>query len=833
MLASHAWLQELTGLSLEVDDVARRLTRAGIEVESITRYGHNLDKVVVAEVRGAKPHPSRDKLQLVTVFDGQEEREIVCGAPNVPAPGRRVVLAQLGAKLPNGIEIAERALGGVKSLGMLCGETELGVGADDSGLLVIEQALHEVARPGTPVAQALGLDDSVYELGLTPNRPDCLGHVGLARELCALFDKPFALPKPGGAPRVHSGAWAGSSEASFALELPGKPVSGDALATPFRVEIAASDRCPRYGAAYVEGVTVGPSPFALRYRLHVLGLRAISNVVDVTNLVLLLWGQPIHGFDADFLRGSRIEVRLAKAGERMKTLDDVERALTSDDLLICDGEGPVALAGVMGGAGSQIQATTTRVLIECAYFEPRTVRRTSKRLGMHTDSSHRFERGVDPSAVRHVLADAAARIAVLGGGVVRDQALDVVGRPITAQPIALRSARVTAVLGKSIADVETTRILTRLGCTVAQAEAGYSVTPPLHRPDLSREIDLIEELGRLTGYDQLPTQLPAIRASAEGTPASLKLVRRVREAAASAGLFEAVNYAFVAPGDLEQARVKPSAVVLRNPMTEARCVMRSSLLPGLAQNLRDAQNTQQRSFALFEVARVFSAPRPGQAIPELPHESYQLALLLWGQRPCWYREDEVYDFYDAKAAVQSIVQALSGYTPSTELDAARLSEEAALHPKRCASVVLGGAAIGVVGELHPDVVGSLGLSGRPVYAALELPALEQALLTLGRPAAKALPRFPSSTRDVAVVVAEDVPAGDVVAVLAQAAGPKAERVALFDIYRGDPVPAGHKSLALHVVYRGLDATLTDREVDAAHAAVLKAAEARFSASVRR
>jgi phenylalanyl-tRNA synthetase beta chain len=833
MLVSHAWLQELTGLSLDVDDVATKLTSAGLEVEGIHRFGEGLDKVVIAEVKGEKPHPSRDKLKLVTVFDGTGEHEIVCGASNVPAPGRRVVLAQLGAKLPNGVEIAERALGGVKSLGMLCGETELGVGTDDSGLLIIEEELHGIALPGTPIADALGLRDRAYELSLTPNRPDCLGHVGVARELCALLGKTFLLPKPAAAPRVQSGTWAGPSEQLFPLSLAGAPTEGAALAKTFRVDITAPDRCPRYGAAFVDGVTIKPSTFAVRYRLHVLGQRAINNVVDVTNLILLLWGHPIHGFDADHVRGSRIEVRLAKAGERMKTLDDVERALTADDLLICDGEGPVALAGVMGGAGSQIQPTTTRVLIECAYFEPRTVRRTSKRLGMHTDSSHRFERGVDPSAVRHVLADAAARIAALGGGVVRVDALDVVGNAVAAAPIALRKERVALMLGMPIADPEIERILGALGCVAAPAHGGYAVTPPLHRPDLTREVDLIEELGRLTGYDRLPTVRPAIRASEEGTPARITLLRRLREAAASAGLCEAVNYAFLAPSDLARARAKPSPVVIQNPMTEARCVMRTSLLPGLSDCLREAQNTQQKSFALFELARVFDAPRKGQAIPELPHESHQLALLLWGQRPTWYREDESYDFYDAKSAVVSIVQSLSGHVPITVVDAALREDEPALHPKRSARIMLGDAAIGALGELHPDVVSEMGLAGRPVLASLDVALLEAALLALGRPKAHALPRFPSATRDVAVVVAEDVPAGDVVAVLLEAAGPNAERVALFDIYRGDPVPAGHKSLALHVVYRGQSATLTDREVDAAHGAVQKAAEARFSASVRR
>jgi phenylalanyl-tRNA synthetase beta chain len=808
MLASHAWLEELTGLSLDPVDVARRLTSGGIEVESVQRHGGALDKVVIAEVRSTRVHPSRDKLQLVTVFDGSSEAEIVCGAPNVPGAGGRVVLAQLGAKLPNGTEIAERALGGVTSRGMLCGETELGVGSDDSGLLIVEQGLHAGARPGTPVAQALALVDHVYELSVTPNRPDCLGHVGVARELCALLGKPFLLPKPASAP-------ARAGEVSI------------------RISIAEPERCPRYTAALVEGVAIGPSPFALRYRLHTLGLRAINNVVDATNLILLLWGHPIHAFDADRVRGKRIDVRLAKPGERMSTLDGVERALLPDDLLICDGEGPVALAGVMGGAGSQIASDTKNVLIECAYFDPRTVRRTSKRLGMHTDSSHRFERGVDPSAVLAVLADSAARIAALSGGSMVGSPIDVNAKPITAASITLRTARIAAILGMPIEAADVARILDGVGCSIEDAGGDYRVTPPLHRPDLSREIDLIEELGRLTGYDRLPTQMPAIRASEAGTPARLLLLRRLREAAAGAGLSEAVCYAFLAPADLEKARAPKSVVTLQNPMTEARSVMRSALLPGLARVLLDAQHTQQKSFALFELARVFGPRRAEQAIAELPHEAHELAILLWGQRPTWYREDDSYDFYDAKAALVAIVQSVSSHAPRTVMDAALTSEQPALHPKRCARVLLGDQAIGALGELHPDVAAAIGLVGRPVYATVDVAALEASLATLGQPRARALPRFPSATRDIAVVVAEEVAAGEVAAALEAAAGPHLERVVLFDIYRGEPVPAGHKSLALHVVYRATDSTLTDKEVDAAHAKVLAAAEARFAASVRR
>ncbi|HKP56017.1 MAG TPA: phenylalanine--tRNA ligase subunit beta [Polyangiales bacterium] len=831
MLASHKWLMELTGLSLAPSDVAKRLTLAGLEVESLREFGDKLEGVVVAEVRALRPHPQRDKLRLVTVFDGVSAQEVVCGAPNVPEPGGRVAFARLGASLPNGMKIEPRKLGGVLSSGMICSEVELDLGTDEDGILILDAGL----TPGTPLSAALGLRDTIYEIGLTPNRPDGLGHVGIARELCALYEKPFALPYVAAPPRLGTGALVREDAATFALFEGTQLTAASSGKQPVSVEIEAPARCPRYGAAVVSGVTIAPSPFWLRYRLHTLGLRAISNVVDVTNLIMLGWGQPIHAFDLAKLNGPRILVRLARAGERMHTLDGQERNLTEDDLLICDAAGPVALAGVMGGANSEISDSTRDVLIECAYFDPRSVRRTSKRLGLHTDSSHRFERGVDPLATRSVLAHAAALIGELGGGVVAARALDVRAQPIEHKRVQFRAARAEALLGAPVPVAAAEAVFRRLGCEVSGSGETLEVVLPTHRPDLSREVDLIEEFARVQGYQSIPTELPALRPSEGSSSSEVAFVRRMREAAVAQGLFEAVNYAFVAPSALTRARSPEAAraIKLSNPMSEERSVLRTAVLPGLLANLLGAQRHQQKRFAGFELARVFMPQEQG----ELPAERYEFAALLWGLRQSWYEEREELDFYDAKGLMESLTHALLGERGRTQLDGAIAERAPFLHPKRAAVVMYGGAEsaapIGVLGELHPDVVRDWDLAGRPVVLVLDVPLLLAAAAQGAARAGVSLPRFPAATRDLAVLVAEGVPAGEVADLLGSAAQGLAESVRLFDIYRGAPVPPGHKSLAFHVTYRDVSATLTDKRVDEVHAKVSAQAEARFGAAVRK
>ncbi|MFW6050204.1 MAG: phenylalanine--tRNA ligase subunit beta [Myxococcota bacterium] len=807
MRASYNWLKELTGVDVPPDEVAERLTAAGVAVDAVERHGdEGLDRVVVAEVRGVRSHPKRDKLSLVTVFDGEGEHEVVCGAPNVPGPGGRVLFARLGAELPGGLTIEERKIGGAVSRGMICSEAELDIGADAAGILVLGE--REEGTPGQPAADALDLRDAVLELDLTPNRPDCLGHVGIAREVALLFGTKLRLP-----------------------EVPALEAAPEAVrheeAGEVRVDIEDPARCPRYGAALVTDVRAGPSPFHVRHRLHLLGLRPLSNLVDATNWVLLEWGHPIHGFDLARVRGRRIVVRLAREGERMATLDGVERAFTGDDLLICDGEGPVAVAGVMGGENSEIGDDTTDVLIECAYFDPRSVRRTARRLGMHTDASHRFERGVDPGAVPRVLARAADLLARLGGGRAFGRAVDAHPQPAPPKRVRVRPSRVSALLGADVPRGDVRRWLEGVGCALEEVDDAFEATVPTWRPDIGREVDLIEEVARLRGYDAIPTAVPRVRPSEEGTPAVLGFARRARQHAAAAGLTEVVSYAFLSRRDLAAARASTDAVALANPLSEERAVMRTSLLPGLAAAAVRAQRRQVRQVRLFEAGRTYHPS--GERLPE---ERRWLACLMVGPRPAWIGDGEPMDFYDAKGAVSAIVEPLLAVHPAWRADEGLPATYGFLHPRRCAAVEVAGRAVGVLGELHPDVAEALELEGRPVYAELSVEALFAARQSLGPPQAPDLPRYPAVMRDIAMVVPEGHPAGAIADSLREAAGGLAESVELFDMYRGKPVPEGHKSLAFRIVYRDPDATLTDERVDRAHAQVAAAAERLFQASLR-
>jgi phenylalanyl-tRNA synthetase beta chain len=824
MLASYKWLKELCAVEASAAEVKRRFTDAGLEVEGMKQFGE-LPGFVVAEVRSKKPHPERDKLTLVKVFDGERELDIVCGAPNVPAPGGRVVLARLGAKLPGGLEIAERKLAGALSQGMLCSEVELDIGAESDGIVVLDEAYvgGPVAASGTPISEALGLADVVFEIGLTPNRPDCLGHLGLARELSALFGAQRRAPaqrepaKLARAPKV-------SGARPVAL-FGGQPTQGESPLVP--ISVADSARCPRYAAVVVESVKVAPSPFWLRYRLHVLGLRAISNVVDITNLVLLEYGYPTHAFDLDLLRGPRIEVRRAKPEERIKTLDGIVRELSTEDLLICDAGGPVAVAGVMGGEHSGIRDETSRVLVECAYFDPRSVRRTSRRLGLHTDSSHRFERGVDPRAVPGVLVRVASLLAELAGGVPCQHGVEIYPQPVQPREINLRLARVDGLLGAKLPAGKAREVLESLGCEVDASTAGLlRVKAPTWRPDLGREEDLVEEVARVWGYDKIPSEMPSVKASSGGTLPLTRFVRRLKERAAATGLTEVVNLAFVSEKQLEKARVSTASVRLANPLSEERTDMRTSLLPGLAANLQRAQRHQVTSAALFELARTFT---PSSDV--LPEERHHFAMALWGQRGTWVGDTSTFDFYDGKGYLESVLKPLTRLSVDTVVDAELARERPFLHPRRAARVRLGGQAVGILGELHPDVVDDLELVGPIIYAELDVPQVLEVSRGDAAPQVRPNPRFPASSRDLAIELDEATEAGHVAEQLRQAGGALVESVELFDVYRGAQVGAGKKSLAFRITYRDPAATLTDQRVDEAHARVAQAGT-KLGAAVR-
>jgi phenylalanyl-tRNA synthetase beta chain len=811
MKASYRWLCELVGqITASPAELAARLTGAGLEVEGMTEFGEAAESCIVARVEAIRPHPTKSGLRLVTVDRGGGKQEVVCGAPNVPEPGGLVVLAPLGARLPaKDLVIAKRAIAGVESEGMLCSEDELGLGDDHDGILVLPAG---TAEPGTTLAKAVpNARDTVFEIGLTPNRPDCLGHVGLAREICALYEVPFRMPAAGAPSKV-----ADVETAKLAAIV---------------VEDAA--RCPHYGAAGAVDVVIKPSPLAIRYRLQALGVRSISNVVDVTNIVMLEYGHPMHAFDLDRVRGGKIVVRRAKDGEKLTTLDGAERVLAADDLLICDGEGPVALAGIMGGASSEIVPGTKRVLFECAWFDPRGVRRSARRHAMHTESSHRFERGVDPGDVAAVLDRAVALTLELGGGAASKGRVHVQGTRVSPEPTApelrairFRPRRLRALLGVDLPSRESVALLERLGCTVSKkGDDDCDVLAPSHRPDLSREVDLVEEVIRVHGIDRVPAELPAIRASRD-VGGREDLARRARDVATSLGLSEAITYGFTSARVIALLRAPEPAVLLKNPLGEHHAVMRTTLLPGLLDAVRNARRHGERDVREFTVGPAFLASKGGG--DGLPYEEMRLAVVLAGDRPGWLEKPKALDAWDAKGYALEIVKRISGATP-TVVPTPGSQAPAHLHPRGAGAVELGGVRIGSFGPLHPDVVDGLELGGEVLVIEL---SLEPFVAGAKLPQYAAIPRFPAATRDVALVVKDGIAAGEVEHAVRTAAGPLATDVRLFDRFVGGQVPAGHSSLAFHVVYRATDRTLTDAEVDAAHANVVKEVGARFGATLR-
>jgi phenylalanyl-tRNA synthetase beta chain len=823
--ASYHWIRALVPkLEATPAELAARFSAAGLEVEAVHEYGEACDACVVAVVQSTRPHPTKSGLSLVTVDrGGGASLEVVCGASNVPPPGGLVVLAPLGARLPaKGVTIERRSIAGVESAGMLCSESELGIGDGSDGILVLPQRTGE---RGVPLSRALpSARDTIFEIGLTPNRPDCLGHIGLAREAAALHGLAWTAPEP---------------------DAPGRAIQGS-IDSYAKVHVEDAERCPHYAAAVVVDVTIAPSPAWVRYRLASLGIRPISNVVDVTNLVLLEYGHPMHAFDLDRVRGGVVVVRRAKEGEKLVTLDGVTRVLVTDDLVVCDGEGPVALAGVMGGASSEISPATKRVMLECAYFDPRGVRRSARRHGLHTESSHRFERGVDRGDIPEALTHAAALLTHLAGGAAVPGVIHAVGAPLEPKVLELRAERLERVLGVTVPFHEATAILERLGCTLRsikqsgslggppQAPGGSAsslaeLAVPTHRPDIAREIDLVEEVARVRGMDAIPTELPAVRPSRDEGPRE-RILAMASRAGVEMGLSEAVTYAFVSRASLAKLSAPEPAVILKNPLNEGQEVMRTSLLPGLLGALANARRRGERDVRLFTVGAVFLA---NAADPQgLPEERLAFAALVAGERAAYLSKPEPVDVWDGKGLALGLVRRLAGiggavraFMPS--------DRPAHLHPRGAGRVLvaLGGEELGLFGLLHPDVIAGLDLGTGPIVV-VEMDLARLAPLATDKRRAVSVPRFPAATRDVALVVREDVAAGDVLEAVRSAAGELAEHVALFDRFLGGSIARDHQSLAFHVVYRAKERTLTDAEVDAQHAKVVAEVNRRFGATLR-
>ncbi|MEW6273716.1 MAG: phenylalanine--tRNA ligase subunit beta [Bacillota bacterium] len=784
MRVSLKWLREFVDIEVSPEELAEQLTLAGLAVEAIHCPGKEIQQVFTGRIVKIEPHPNADKLVVCRVSLGAgEPLQIVTGAPNV-AEGQVVALAVEGARLNGGLIIKKAKFRGVESSGMLCSWQELGF---DAKYIPADQ-VHGimVLPPDTPagmdVKPLLGLDDVILELEVTPNRGDCLSMAGIAREVAAIFNRPFRFPRP--------------QVAELAKNIAGLT----------QVDILNPELCGRYVARLFTNVRLRPSPLWMQERLRAAGVRPISNIVDITNYVMMELGQPLHAFDFDTLREGRIIVRTAKEGEALVSLDGVTRQLTREMLVIADTAAPVAIAGVMGGLETEVTEKTVNVLLESAHFNPLSIRRTSKALGLRSEASARFEKGVDREGCLLAAARAAQLLGQIQAGDVLTGVVD--NYPSRREPvkILLRPARVNYVLGTELATEEISATLTRLHFEVNNAGEELLINVPSYRNDVHQEIDLIEEVARLHGYNKIPGTLPCgvntlgIRAR-EGMIAD-----RVKEILVGCGLTEVVTFSFVNPGVFDQfnlpAQSKLREVVkLQNPLSEEHSVMRTWLLPGLVEVLRRNFNRRVMTGAVFEIGRVFY-PRAN----ELPEEPLKLAAAGMGEiAGGWNVPGLPVDYYFLKGVLETL-QAQIGvnfsFTPERE--------HPAFHPGRTARVASGEEDLGILGEIHPDVLEKLELPLRVV--AFELDFGKIIALAQERKEYEPLPRFPAVQRDLALLVPRNVPAQVVGEIIKQAGGPLLRSVTLFDVYEGEQVKKGFRSLAFSLKFLAGDRTLTVEEV---------------------
>ncbi|MFZ1954689.1 MAG: phenylalanine--tRNA ligase subunit beta, partial [Desulfobacterales bacterium] len=679
MKVSLSWLKAYVAVDMTVDELAEALTMAGLEVEAVTDRYSRLETVVVGRVVAVAPHPRADRLTCCRVDIGGRSVSVVCGAPNV-AQDQLAALALPGSDLPGGGRLEKGLIRGELSEGMLCSQAELGLGPDAGGIMVLADG---AAQPGTPLNRALNLSDHVLEIGLTPNRPDCLSIIGVAREVAAIQKTSLRLP-------------------DFA-----PPATGSATARQAAVTIEAPEHCSRYAARLLHGITVGPSPPWLQDRLRSIELKPINNVVDITNFVMMETGQPLHAFDFDRLAEHRIVVRTAAAGEHFTTLDGKERELTPEMLMICDGQKPIAIAGVMGGLNSEIEADSHSVLIESAHFDPVSIRKTAKALGLNTDAAHRFERGVDPEGTLDALNRAAHLMQQLAGGVPASDAIDVHPRKIAAPRILLSVAAANRLLGLALNAGEIATFLSAIAFKVSpQDDDRLEVTPPSFRVDVTRPEDLMEEVARLSGYNRIPTTFPLIPAKGRTVSRYIETRDRMRDTLVGAGFCEAITYSFIHAASCDRLNLaaedpRRCQVQILNPISEDQTTMRSSLLPGLLETLQRNAAQQIKTLRLFEVGKTFVKETAGA---ELPVETEMLAALWTGLRgeEGWFAKPTACDFYDIKGVAERLLQALG----VAAVNFSRLAPEDCPYakPGATAQIAVGPQVVGTIGEVHPQVL---------------------------------------------------------------------------------------------------------------------------------
>lgn len=803
---SYNWLKKYLELNFTPQDLAEKMTMAGLEVEGVEYLGEGLEDIIIAKIERIDPHPDADKLVICQVRTSAEQDlfPVVTGAPNVKA-GQMVPLAKVGASLPGGIQIEEVKLRGELSQGMLCSADELGLQEDRAAGIMI---LSEDAPLGGSFLRYKNLDDYIFKLDLTPNYARCLGMIGVARELKSLYAPEKELVKP---------------EISFT-----ESNSEEEISKQVKITIQDPDLCPRYTARLVKNLEIKDSPDWLQRRLRAAGIRPINNVVDISNFVLMEYNQPLHTFDFDKIESGQVIVRRADQAEKMQTLDDQERQLTDDMLVIADPEKAIAVAGVMGGLNSEVTAETTNVLIESAYFNPISIRKTAKKLGMHSDASHRFERGIDIEKVIEANNRACQLLEKYAGGEVVPGVIDQYPIHFEAPVIELRTARVNQLLGIELKSEEIAAGLTRLGFTVETKENDFLVTVPSYRTDVSQAADLVEEVARIYGYNKIPSTRPVAAQRGSRSPQQ-KFELRVKQLLQSAGLDQVITYSLQDKKDYQKLALLQNQeykdfVSIKNPLSEAFAILRTTLFPGLLNVLSSNSRRQIEEMAIFETGTVFL----NQGQNKRPVELHKLGAAVFGNKHNYWQQGAP-NFYKLKGILEMLFNRTA--LKEVEFIPAADEEQKFMHPGRKAEIKSGTTTLGYLGEIHPELAAENDLPAGTAVFEIDLDLLFK-LTKAEKYHYQKLVKYPVLARDLAIVIAADLPIGKIYQAIKSQGGKMLKNLQLFDIYQGDQIKSGYKSAAFELKFQAEDRTLTDQEVNQRFNKIVEHLAAEYSAEIR-
>ena len=794
MLISLDWLKQYVDIKEDIPQLENALTMIGQEVEAIDIQGKHLDNVVIGQITEYGKHPNSDKLTLLKVNVGDEEElQIICGAPNHKL-GDKVVVAKIGAVLPGDFKIKKSKIRDVESFGMLCSQVELGIGEDGDGIII----LPEDAPIGEEYRKYAGLDDVIFELEITPNRPDCLSHIGIAREVAAYYGRKVKYP-------------------SYTLSEVIDSVNNYA-----KVRVEDKERCKRYMGRVIRNVTVAESPEWLKKRIRAMGLKPINNIVDITNFVMFEYNQPMHAFDLDKLENNTVVVRAAENGEKITTLDGVERELVNGELVIADEVKPIAIAGIIGGQATQIEAETKNVFLEVAYFTPDNIRKSAKKLGIVTDSGYRNERGLDIENLPEVIDRAAALIAEVASGEVLDEVIDKYIEKPQKFEIPLNLTKLNTFIGKKLEFDTVGKILSNLGLGIKTlSQDMLLITPPTYRTDLTRPEDLYEEVIRMYGFENIEAVMPVEDIESGLKDSKISVADNLKEILKEIGLHEVISYTFIPREALDILKIKDKVIEISNPLSEDMVIVRPTLMYSLLANIRDNFNRNQFDLRFFEVSKVFT---PAE---ELANEDLRICIAIAGkpERTLWNPKPKAYDFYTMKGYVEKLLE----YMGINRYKLERSSNEN-FHPGRSADIKIGNDVIGTFGEVHPDVLEAMDIKRERAYVAdIDLARAEKYIKSAVK--YERIVKYPEVTRDLAIVMDKDILVGNMVEDLKRVS-PLIEKIEIFDVYEGEKIDADKKSVAISIVLRNKVKTLEEKEINDVVTKVLETISKKYRGEIR-